>query len=433
MIKQALLFAGLLLWSSSAQALTNIQEIKTPSGYTIWLAEDHTLPIVTVKFSFEQSGAAYDPAGKEGLASFLSQMLDEGAGDMDSLAFHQALENNAIRYAADTGQDIITVSMQTLSEHKEEALNLLLLSLTKPRFDTEATTRIRASIISDLVQLEEEPNYIASRQWKELAFAGHPYSRLRRGTPESLKSVTHEDLRHFAQTHFFAGKAPVISVVGDITADDIRDWPLPALTPRANTPTLPDVQIPDGNAPHVVMHAVPQTVVIASLPALKRDDPQFYALQLLNQILGGNSITSRLGSEMRNKRGLTYHVGTDIEVMDHAAFISANFATRNAQANEALSVFNTVLKDISENGISEQELKEAKNYLIGSFPLEHDTQNEMAGLMIGIQHFRLGIDYPQKRNALIERVTLPDVNALAKKFLSHTPLVVMAGNPQAKP
>lgn len=430
MMKRALLIASLTLFSFSAVA-GGIKEIKTDGGYTVWLAEDHTLPVMTVKISFEKSGAAYDPADKPGLAAFLGQMLDEGAGDMDALTFHKALENKAIRFSVDTGQDLITVSMQTLSENKDEALKLMLLALTRPRIDPEAFERIRASITADLTQLQEEPDYIASRKWKELAFGNHAYAHPRRGTPDSLKTITREDLKLYAETHFFAGARPVISVVGDVTAEEIQDWDLPAFKENAAATNLPDVTVPDAEAPVVVTHNVPQTVVLASLPALKRDDPKFYTLQVLNQILGGNSITSRLGSEVRNKRGLAYHIGSGIEVMDSAYFLSVNFATRNEQAYEALGVFNEVVQDIRDKGVTEKELQDAKNYLMGSFALNHDTQNELAGFLIGVQHFNLGIDYPGKRNTFIDKVTLQDVNDLAKTLFAHKPLVVMVGKPGA--
>lgn len=424
-----ILAASAALYAGYASAAPLIQEVKTDSGYTVWLAEDHTLPITTISLMFEHSGSAYDAAGKEGTASYLTQMLDEGAGNLDSLTFHKALEDKAIRYSAGASEDAITVTVQALSEYKGDALHLLLLSLTQPRFDTDALERIRASITSDLTQLEQEPGYIASRQWKEHAFAGHPYAHPRRGTPASVKTITAEDLHQFAGAHFFSATIPLIAVAGDVTPEEIRHWPFPPLA-RASTPApLQEVSMPAGTTPHIVTYPVPQTVALASLPGLARNDPHYYALQVLNYVLGGNSITSRLGMQVRNEKGLAYHIGTDIEVMDKAAFISANFATRNAAAGEALALFRSVLGDIASKGISEQELKDAKSYLTGSFPLEHDTQGELVNFLLGIQHFRLGIDYPEKRNSLIEHVALAEVNALAKSQLSSVPLVVMAGRP----
>ncbi len=419
--------------SVNAEASAKIKPVETSSGNTVWLVEDHTLPVVTIKIAFPKSGAAQDPAGKSGLSSFLSQMLDEGAGNLNALAFRQALEDKAIRFGADTGMDMTTVTVQTLSEHKDDAIDLLLAALTRPRFDAEAVERIRASIVSDLTHLEEEPMYMASRRWKELAFPSHAYALPRRGTIESVKSVTAEDMRAFARSHYFAGAKPIISVVGDITEDEVKDWELPEYTAQARQGNdLADLTMPEGaEAPAIVKMNVPQSVVIASLQGVKRTDPRYPALQILNQILGGDSITSRLGSEVRNKRGLVYHIGTSIDIMDHAAYFSVGFATRNSEALEAMKLVRSILDEAQRNGITEQELSNAKSYLIGSFPLGSDTQNELAGMLIGIQYYDLGIDYMDKRASLIEKVSLSEVNMLAKDLLSRVPLVVMAGSPES--
>lgn len=426
-----LVFFSVLVISVNAQASAKIKPIETSSGNSVWLVEDHTLPVVTFKIAFPKSGGAYDPAGKSGLSVFLSQMLDEGAGDMNALAFRQALEDKAIRFSADTGMDMTTVTVQTLSEHKEDAMDLMMTALTKPRFDAEAVERIRASILSDLSHLEEEPMYVASRRWKELAFPGHTYGMPRRGTIESVKSITAEDMRVFARNHYFAGAKPIISVVGDITEDEVKEWELPELAVQAKQSSgLADLTMPEGEeTPEVIKMNVPQSVFIASLQGVKRNDLRYPAMQVLNQILGGDSITSRLGSELRNKRGLVYHIGTDIEIMDHAAYLSVGFATRNAEAMEALKLVRSILSETQKNGITEEELKNAKNYLIGSFPLGSDTQNELAGMLIGIQYYDLGIDYMDKRASLIEKVSREEVNLLAKELLSRVPLVVIAGSP----
>lgn len=433
MRKFLLVLLSVVVISANAEASAKIKPLDLSSGQTVWLVEDHTLPVVTIKIAFPKSGGAHDPAGKTGLSAFLSQMLDEGAGDMNALAFRQALEQKAIRFGVDTSMDMTTVTVQTLSEHKDDAMDLMMAALTKPRFDGEAVERIRASIVSDLTHLEEEPMYVGSRRWKELAFPGHAYGLPRRGTVESVKSITAEDMRLFARNHFFAGAKPIISVVGDITEDQVKDWEFPEQAASAQQGSnLADLTLPQGaETPTIMKMNVPQSVVIASVQGVKRKDPQYQALQLLNQILGGDSITSRLGSEVRNKRGLVYHIGTDIEIMDHAAYFSVGFATRNSEALEALKIVRSIYAEVQNNGITEQELSNAKSYLIGSFPLGSDTQNELAGMMIGIQYYDLGIDYMDKRASLIEKVSLGEVNALAKELLSRVPLVVIAGSPES--
>lgn len=433
MRKFLLVFVSIIAISVNAEASAKIKPIETSSGNTVWMVEDHTLPVVTIKIAFPKSGGAYDPAGKTGLSAFLSQMLDEGAGDMNALAFRQALEDKAIRFGVDTGMDMTTVTLQTLSEHKDDAMDLMMAALTKPRFDTEAVERIRASIVSDLTHLEEEPMYVASRRWKELAFPNHAYALPRRGTIESVKSITAEDMRVFARNHYFAGSKPIISVVGDITEDDVKDWELPEQAASGKQGgDLADLTMPQGaETPTIMKMNVPQSVVIASVQGVKRNDSRYPAMQVLNQILGGDSITSRLGSEVRNKRGLVYHIGTDIEIMEHANYLSVGFATRNSEALDALRLVRSILSETEKNGITEQELSNAKSFLIGSFPLGSDTQNELAGMLIGIQYHNLGIDYIDKRASLIEKVSLGEVNALAKDLFSRVPLVVIAGSPES--
>ncbi len=428
MIRRMLLCLCCVLLTESASAVTHVQEV-SPG---VWLIEDHTLPIVTVKVTFENSGAAYDPEGKKGLASFVSDMLDEGAGDMDSLAFHSALESSAIRFGADAQEDIFTVSVQTLSEYKDRAWGLLNLALSKPRFDADAVERIRSGIESELRQVEEDPGYLASLNWKRLAFPGHPYASPRRGTLASIAAMKAEDLREYVKTHFSCS-TKIVAVVGDVTAQEVKQWlsASPANVSAACnqiTPAVADIAVADGGAvPVFVGVNVPQTVVAASLPGVMRNDPRYYAVVVLNHILGGGSLTARLGKEIRDKRGLAYYAESELTALDHTGYISVQFATRAAQAHEAVTVFKAELGKISTDGVTKEELMDAKSYLTGSFPLQIDTQGALADYLLSMQHYHLGPDYLEKRNSLIEAVTLEQVNDMAKTLLSHPPLIVMAG------
>ena len=323
MRSMAFAFAAVMLLSSPALAEVKVQEVKSENGLKAWLIEDHTLPIITARVAFENSGVAYDPVGKEGLADFVSNMLDEGAGNLDSLAFHSALESNAIRFGASAGEDTFTASVQTLSRYKDRAFDLFNLALAAPRFDEEAIERVRKGNVSELKELLEDPEYRASLAWKEAAFAGHPYGRPRHGTFESLAHITQGDLKTFASWHFTCSPK-VIAVVGDITAREVQDWliRLPqgqgcaAMSPFGE---LKDTSIAPGkDAPILVGMEVPQTVVVAGVPGIRRENPRYYTIEVLNYILGGNSLTSRLGSEIRNKRGLAYYAQSQAEAFDHA-------------------------------------------------------------------------------------------------------------------
>ncbi len=425
---------SLLALLPAAALATQVQEVPA-GGLNAWLVEDHALPIVTVRLSYEASGAAYDPANKEGLASFATSLLDEGAGDMDSLAFSRALEDRAIRFGAEAGEDSITIGLQTLSEFRPEAFRLLKMALTRPRFDAAAVERIRAATASGIKELQENPNYLASLHWKALAFAGHPYARPRIGTLASLAHITRDDIRRFGKSHF-ACRPDHIAVVGDITPAQVREWlsdtflPLP---PCAAAKALPDIALPEGARPVVVRLKVPQTVVQASLPSVRRTDPAYYAVAILDYILGGDSITSRLGEEIRNKQGLAYYADTQLAELDHAAYLSAAFATRNAEARKAVSVFEAALTSAALQGVTVDEVAHAKSFLNGSFPLQIEGQGDLADTLIAIRHFGLGRDYIDRRAGLIDAVTPDQVNAAAKTLLSHAPVVVMVGDPAEPP
>ncbi len=146
---------------------TEVKEVVSPGGFKAWLVEEHVLPLVAVKIAFTGSGSAYDPAGKEGRSNMTAALLMEGAGDMDSRAFNEALENNAIELNFGTDEDLFRASLESLSEHKEKAFSYLGMALTKPRFDDSALERVRSQTLSLLTQEEQEPGYLLHRGWQQ--------------------------------------------------------------------------------------------------------------------------------------------------------------------------------------------------------------------------------------------------------------------------
>jgi zinc protease len=428
-MRNILLLFALLLFSTPAFAAAKVQEITGQNGLKAWLIEDHNLPIVTVKIDFSGAGSAYDPQGKEGLSDLAVRLLDEGAGDMNSLALNRALEQYAIRFSADASEDSADVTLETLSEFKGDGFALLALMLSKPRFDADAVERVRADLISWLKEVEENPIYAASLAWKTLAFPGHPYHQPKLGTLSSLPRITREDLQQYA-SHMACSKK-IIAIVGDITpaeAASLLETLFPSYKCSTAAMAIANVNVADGSGSSVkIRKSVPQTVVQASLPGVLREDPRYYALVVLNQIFGGGTLTARLGNEIRIKRGLAYIAESDIAQNEHSAYISIHFATRAEQADSAVNVFQSEVKKMAEKGVTQAELDDAKHYLTGSFPLNLDNEGALAGYLIEMQRHNLGIDYLEKRNDKINAVTLGEVNALAKEIFSHKPLIVMVG------
>jgi len=413
-----------------ARAL-EVQRVVSPGGVEAWLVEDHSNPIISMDIAFS-GGASTDPAGKEGLAHMVSGLLDEGAGDLDSQTFQQRLAELSIRLSFDAGLDTFRGTVRTLKENRDTAFDLLRLALTAPRFDEEPVGRIRSQIRVQLEQESESPNRIAGRALRRAMFPNHPYARPVHGTLESLPAITVEDLRRFVADRL-ARDVLKIAVVGDITAKELAvrlDETFRALPEHAAPFEVADVVPRTEGEVVVIERDLPQSVVAFGHAGIKRDDPDFYAAYVVNRILGGGGFNSRLFEEVREKRGLAYSVYSYLHPLDHAGLVMGGVATQNARAGESLEVIRLEWQRMSESGPSPAELEDAKTYLTGSYPLRFSSTGRIAGMLLGIQLDDLGIDYVNKRNDLIDAVTLEDARRVAAGLLRAEDLTfVVVGKP----
>jgi zinc protease len=396
-----------------------------------WLVEDHSVPVVSLGFAF-RSGAALDPAGKEGLAAMAMALLDEGAGDLDAQAFKRRLDDLAAQLSFNAGLDSVGGSLRTLSRHRDAAFALLGDAVNRPRFDAESVARVRAQLQAALRARATDPDVRASRLLFEALFPDHPYGRPDEGTPDGLSAVTDADLRAFARERL-TRRAIVVGVVGDVTAAQLKPLltatfgALPAGTEPAGPP---DRQPAAAGRLVVASEAVPQSAIAFAQRGPKRDDPDFYVLTVLNHILGGGSFTSRLYQQVREERGLAYSVYTSLQPLDHAGVITGYAATANERVAETLDVVGSVWRNASTGDVSAEAVAEAKAFLVGSFPLRFTSSGRIADILVSMQLEHLGIDYLERRNGLIEAVTADEVNRAAQRWLDPDRLTfVVVGKP----
>ncbi len=411
---------------SRARAI-EIQEVTSPKGITAWLVEDDTVPIVNMQFAF-RGGSVQDPENKSGLANLASGLLDEGAGDLDSKAFQTRLDNLNIKLSFDTGRDAFYGSMKTLAANADEAFNLTKLALTEPRFDDEPVARIKAQILSKLRSDETDPNELARRAWAKTLFGDHPYARTGDGTEESVEELTGADLKGFADRNL-ARDNLVVAVVGAIDAETLKgrlDEVFGDLPEKADLKPIADVTAAAGKTAHVDL-PVPQTSIRLGGPGIKRDDPDFIPAYIADHILGGGTFSSRFYREIREERGLAYSVGTSLVPFDHAGVWVGAAATRADAAQEAVDLMVKEVKDMAENGPTDEELADAKSYLTGNYALRFDSSGKIAKQLLAIQLDHLGIDYVDKRNELINAVTREDVQRAAKRVYGEPPSVITVG------
>jgi zinc protease len=425
------LYAGLAgaIVADEAQAFAKIQEVATGSGVSVWLLEDHSLPVIAVRGAVERAGSAYVAQGQEGLAMMAASLISEGAGDMDYKAFHEALDMRGIRLGADVGMDTLSFSMDTITKHYAQAFDLLGLALGKPRIDDEAVERQRRDVLAQLTLMQSKPEYVAGNMFVQHAFAGHPYVREVDGTLETVRKLTSASIKQFLQQHVAQDRL-VIAIAGDMTPEQVKDAMVGMLKhiPQQAADASPE-------AAQVVMQAqgqqvrkaldVPQTAVLFGLPAIKRQDANFYAAYVMNYMLGGGGLSSRLSQSIREKAGLSYYVYMNLQTYDATGVLQGAFASRTEQVDKAIGLLKKELQRAQTQGFSQQELDDAKKFIIGSFPVKLDSSKDLAGFMLSMQVQGLGKEYLEQRNQLIQDVQLTQVNALAKQLLDVKKLLIV--------
>lgn len=431
------LVASIFFAAAAAIASTNvasamtIEKIVSPGGIEAWLVREKSLPLVTLNYAFH-GGASQDDADKAGTANLTADLLDEGAGDLDGKTFHERLENRAIEMSFQVGRDYIYGSLRTLNDNRDEAFDLLRLALTNPRFDADAIDRIRGQTMATLQRDTTNPNDLASRRWWQTAFPDHPYGRESKGTLESVPRITAADLREYVR-RVFARNELKVSIVGDVdakTAGMLIDRAFGALPAKNDLKPIANAT-PTGLGKRIVINVdVPQAVVTFGGQGIARQDPEFMAAYIVNHILGGGSFSSRLYREVREKRGLAYGVSDSLVWFRRAAVMLGGTATRADRTADALAVIEQEVKRMAEEGPTPEELAAAKSFLKGSYALSLDTSGKIAAQLTQIQIDDLGIDYVQRRSALIDAVTIEDAKRVAKRLYGGGLLVTVAGKPK---
>ena len=425
-----------LFWIVSAvtpASAVEVERVVSPGGIEAWLVRDHSVPITAIEFSFRGAGGAQDPAGKAGLAEMTSSVIDEGAGDLDSQAFQGKAEELSVHIKFDAGMETFRGSLKTLNRHRDDAVELLRLALTEPRFDPEPVDRIRQQIIVGLQQQSTNPDVIASRVWRRAVFADHPYGRPVSGNVDSIAGITVADMKDFVSSRF-ARDELVIGVVGDIAADELGpmlDGIFGALPKTSRAIAVAETAIGSSGETFVIEMDNPQSVVVFGQAGVGRDDPDYYAAYVMNYVLGGGGFASRLYREVREKRGLAYSVYSYLNPTRRGAVISGGVATRNDQVATSLSVIRDEWRRMYEDGPNAEELANAKTFLNGSYPLRLSSTGSIARMLVSMQYYDLGQDYIERRQEFINAVTLADVKRAAKRILAPEKMtVVVVGKPQ---
>lgn len=397
-----------------------------------WHVEDHTVPIIALRFAFI-GGAAQETAEKAGAVNMLASLFDEGAGARDAQAFHEALDDKAIELSFDADKDAVRGSLRCLSRHLDEAAALLRDAIVDARLDEDAIQRVRGQMLANLKREATDPNAIAGKAWVSSIYGDHPYARPSQGTLESLPGICRTDLLALRQ-RLLARDRLKIALVGAIDADRaIRfvETVFADLPAKAALSPIASVEARKPGEIAVLPLDVPQSVIRFGKQGIDRHDPDYIPAILVNHVLGGGTFQARLFREVREKRGLTYSIWSSLTTFAHGALFNGATSTRNDRVREAIDVIGAEIAAMGKDGPSEEELTKAKRYLIGSYPLQFDTSGKVAGSLLTIQLDNLGIDWWDRRNGLIEAVTREDAcRAAARLFGDPRQSITIVGQPE---
>jgi len=399
-------------------------------GFTAWLVEDHSVPVVSLAWSWP-GGAALDLPGAEGATSLAMSLLTSGAGDLEETALAEALRDAAISLSFGADRDEAEGSFRCLADALPEALRLARLCMTAPRLDAQPFERGRAQALTRARSALETPRGRASRAFWPLAFPDHPVARPTGGTEDSLPGLDTAALRAALALQLRQGGL-LIAAAGAITPAQLSAL-LPALfgdLPAGAPPRVPPLPNPTNFGQKVVPIEAPQSFAIFAQPGLAVADPDWEAAQVVLRILGGGGFTSRLMDEIRTKRGLTYGISTGFDTLFGEGIVIGTVATENARMAETIALLRHEWARMAEAGPTSAELADAVAFLTGNQPLQFTDSRRIAGGLLALRRNGRPMDWLDRRPERLAALTEPDTTRVAARLLQPQALsVLVAGQP----
>ena len=403
----------------SVQAAVNIQRWTTPQGVQVLLAERHENPIIDMAVSFRGAGNASDPDGKSETAAFTAALLPGGTKEMDEETFNAQTNGLAVEIGSSADNETATATLRSLSrpDTLKKAVSLFNGALARPRFDEAVFRRNQTQAATVLQQQETKPDFTAARTLVRLSYPDHPYGKGAYTTVQSINSITLDDIRAFYRTRYGKNNA-VVAIVGDIDRKGADRLVQDALS------GLPDRAAASADVPPVKKHpaqrrdipfAGEQAQIMLGMPLITRNDPDYYALVAGNYILGGGGFDSRLMEVLRNQRGDTYGVYSDLAPEHQAGMFTIAYSSRKPAARASLAAAQEVIRQFIAEGPTEKEMAQAKANITGSFPLRFDSNAKLLGYLSLIGVYNLPDDYLEAYPKAVAKLTAADVKAAWQK------------------
>jgi len=425
---------GMVLFSGNASSTPHIQNWQTTGGANILFVEDHDLPMLDVAVDFA-AGSAFDTAEKSGVAGMTHGLLDLGAEGLS--------EDDISRNTADIGAqlggrfepDRAGISLRTLSSpiERNHAIDIMARVLQHPLFPEAVLAREKSRLIASLKEAETKPESIADKAFNKAVFGTHPYGFKSSGEVDTVEKIQRSDLEAFYRAHYGA-KGAVVAIMGDVTlaeAEAIARQLTEHLPPGGASATVPPVFMQIQPSEQRIPHPATQSHILIGVPGMARNDPDYFPLYVGNYVMGGGGFVSRLMNEVREKRGLAYSVYSYFMPMQQSGAYQIGLQTKKDQAEEALQLTRTTLREFIAKGPTEKELIAAKQNIIGGFPMRIDSNKKIIDYLSVIGFYNLPLTYLDDFVGKVDKVTVAQIRDAFKRHVNPDAMAtIIVGAPE---
>jgi len=404
------------------------------NGLILLIVERHNLPVVKVSLGIN-AGNLMEPEEKAGLSSLVASLLTEGTTSRTAEQISESIEFVGGSIGASGGDDYNSATLSVLKKDIDLGFDLLSDVILNPVFPEDKFNKKKERIKGNLKAREEDPDFLASREFKKALFGSHPYGRLISGTSESIDNIIREDLVEFHSTYYVPDNS-VMSVVGDVRPEEVdklidkyfSKWD----SKKDASPSTPKVEVVRKRQTIKIDKDLTQATIKLGHTGVSRDNPDYYSLSVMNYILGGGGFASRLMQNIREEKGLVYDIHSYFRSNRLGGSFQVGLQTKNESANTAIEEILKEIKAIRNLHVTDEELSDAKAFLTGSFPMRIETSSRIASFLVAVEFYGLGVRYIDDYPEYINKVTKEDVNRVAGKYLDPEKFILVVVANQEK-
>ncbi|HEV8579297.1 MAG TPA: pitrilysin family protein [Thermoanaerobaculia bacterium] len=409
----------------------SFEEKTLPNGLRVVVIEQHEQPLVSLRLLLP-AGKSFEPADKAGLSDATASLLTKGTASRSAQQIAETVDFVGGDLSASAGIEAGYANAGVTSDQLDLGFELLSDIILHPSFPQDELDRWRRQALSQLQIQQQSAGYLADHTLARAVFGEHPYGRPGDGTPESLQSLTRQDIVSFHQKYYAPNKA-ILAVVGDVKPADAMARAERAFGgwPKGRTAELPPVEAPRRQGHQIIVIDKPdavQTEIRLGQVAIAYRDPDLYAAEVYNSVVGG-SASARLYLEIRQKRGLAYGARSYFVEPTQPGWFEASTSTKTETTVEALDLAIEVLRGMQKDPVPESELAAAKTYITGAFPLEIETADGIAAKVVEALRYGYGREFLENYNERISKVSAADLQRFAKERIHPDSLIiVLSGN-----